>query len=115
MQPQKPQAHALDRCSDIRDSTISAWHQAGVPTEQLDQARQAAFTLINCLRGRCSAAGTVTDEAEDQVMEFDGSDEESRQMPSRASRDEELARSVRRHMTYKAPANSERTPHKHAP
>ena len=75
----------LDRCSDIIDRTISELHQAGVPTEQLDQARQAAFTLINGLHGLCSAAGTVTDEAEDQLMEFDGSDEEFMQMLLRAS------------------------------
>ena len=52
----------LDRCSDIKDSTTSALHQARAPTEQLD---------INGLHCLCSAAGTVTDEAEDQLMDFD--------------------------------------------
>ena len=91
------------------------YHLRMAPSRGTNRARQAAFTLINCLHGLCSAAGTVTDEAEDQLREFDGSDEEFRQMPSTASPDEEFARSVRMHMTYKAPANSERTPHKHAP
>ena len=45
----------------------------------------------------------MTDEAEDQLREFDGSDEEFKQMLSGASQDEEFARSVRRRTTYKRP------------
>ena len=84
------------RCSDIIDNTISALHKAGAPTEHLEQARQAAYTLISGLQGLCAAAGAVTvaDEPEDPMMDFDGSDEEFRQ-------DEEIARSVRRRLTYK--------------
>ena len=50
-----------------------------------------------------AAAGavTVTDEPEDPMMDVDGSDEEFRQMLSKASQDEEIARSVRRRLTYK--------------
>ena len=43
----------------------------------------------------------MIDEAEDQLMEVEGSDEEFRQMLSRASQDEEYARSARERMTYK--------------
>ena len=93
--------HPIHRCSDIIDSTISALHQARVPTEQLDQARLAALTLINGLHGLCSAAGTVTGEAEDQLLDFGGSHEEFKQMLK--SIEEEFARSVRRRMTYKRP------------
>ena len=96
-------ARPLDRCSDIIDNTISALHKAGAPAEHLEQARQAAYTLINGLQGLCAAAGAVTvaDEPEDPMMDFDGSDEEFRQMLSKASHDEEIARSVRRRLTYK--------------
>ena len=38
-------ARPLDRCSDIIDNTISALHKAGAPTEHLEQARRAAYTL----------------------------------------------------------------------
>ena len=95
-------ARPLDRCSDIIDNTISALHKAGAPTEHLEQARQAAYTLINGLQGLCAAPGAVTvaDEPEDTMMDFDGSDEEFRQMLSKASQDEKIARSVRR-LTYK--------------
>ena len=97
-------ARPLDRCSDIIDNnTISALHKAGAPAEHLEQARQAAYTLISGLQGLCAAAGAVTvaDEPEDPMMDFDGSDEEFRQMLSKASQDEEIARSVRRRLTYK--------------
>ena len=96
-------ARPLDRCSDIKDNTIIALHKAGAPAEHLEQAIQAAFTLINGLQGLCAAAGAVTvaDEPEDPMMDFDGSDEEFRQMLSKASQDEEIARSVRRRLTYK--------------
>ena len=56
--------------------------------EHLEQTRQKAFTLINGLQGLCTAAGAVTvaDEPEDQMMDFDGSDEEFRQIESIAGR-----------------------------
>ena len=96
-------ARPLDRCSDIIDNTISASHKAAAPTEHPEQARQAAHTLINSLQGLCAAAGpvTVADEPEDPMMDFDGSDDQFRQMLSKASQDEEIARSVRRRLTYK--------------
>ena len=47
----------------------------------------------------------MSDEAEDQIMDFDGSDEEFRQMLSRAQQDEDFARSVRRRSTHKRPQN----------
>ena len=53
-------ARPLDRGSDIIDNTIPALHKAGAPTEHLEQARQAAYTLINGLQGLCAAAGAVT-------------------------------------------------------
>ena len=78
-------------------------HKAGAPAEHLEQARQAAYTLNNGLQGLCAAAGAVTvaDEPEDPMMDFNGLDEEFRQMLSKASQDEEIARSVRRRLTYK--------------
>ena len=77
-------ARPLDRCSDIIDNTISAPHRAGALAEHLEQARQAAYTLINGLQGFCTDAGAVTvaDEPEDPMMDFDGSDEEFPQMLS---------------------------------
>ena len=67
------------------DNTISASHKAGAPAEHLEQARQAAYTLIKGLQGLCAAAGAVTvaDEPEDPMMDFDGSDEEFRQIRRR--------------------------------
>ena len=50
MQPQKPQAHALDRCSDIMDSTISAWHQAGVPTEPDKPRSHSSTACMVCVQ-----------------------------------------------------------------
>ena len=96
-------ARPLDSCSDIMDNAITTLHKAGVLAEHLEQARQAAFTLINGLQGLCIVAGAVTvaDEPEDPLMDFDGSDEEFRQMLSKASQDEEIARSVRRRLSYK--------------
>ena len=108
-------ARPLDRCSDIIDNTSTALHKAGAPAEHLEQARQAAFTLITGLQGLCTAAGVVTvaDEPEDLMMDFDGSDEEFRQMLSRASQDEEIARSVRRRLTDKRSQSRERTLNSH--
>ena len=109
-------ARPLDRCSDIIDNTISALHKAGAPAEHLEQARQAAYTLIIGLHGLCTAAGAVTvaDEQEDPMMDFDGSDEEFRQMLSKASQDEEIARSVIRRLTCEL-ANRERNLNSHKP
>ena len=87
-------ARPLDCCSD----TIAV----GAPVEHLEQAPQAAFTLINGLQRLCTVAGevTVADEEEDQMIDFDGSDEEFRQIPSGAPEDEESAKSVRIRLTY---------------
>ena len=94
-QLQKPQAHAHSTAART-SYTITALHKAGAPAEHLEQARQAAFTLINGLQGLCTAAGAVTvaDEPEDPMIDFDGSDEEFRQMLSKASQDEEIDRQV---------------------
>ena len=47
----------LDLCSDIIDNTITALHKAGAPAEHLEQARQAAFTLINGLQVHSCGSG----------------------------------------------------------
>ena len=104
-------ARPLDRCSDIVDNTISALHKAGAPAEHLEQARQAAHTLINGLHSCGSGGGCRRARRPDDGLRWLG-----RGIPADA--DESIARRRNRQVgtstiDLQTLTNRERNPNSH--